>query len=390
MEAAALLPEAEQLAGLGAASEHAAAEGEAQAEAMAALCAALGAEADAARREELGREGFKRVLTATQSTAAATAAVRAAFEAAADRSATGGRGAQVVAVWEVTKRLEGAITSSTALFSAFARGVGELGERRPKAAQALNTDHLRKVVLEAVGARRAAKEFLVAVLLGTPAPPTAEAASLAVRPAGAMGQGIFATAPLPCGQVVGEYRGEPLDALGMARRYPGSVDAGRQQGGASAYYNHGDSCDYVLRVSANLWIDAVSTDTAVTNHTRYVNHGDGDDANCAMFGEDEGGKPEGAGGRVGRMVLFTLRPIAAGEQLLFDYGPGYWEGRQAPALPDAEAQPQPAQQEPTPEPEPELGPQPEPEPELERKPEPEPEPEERAADDWDAAMEELD
>ena len=72
------------------------------------------------------------------------------------------------------------------------------------------------------------------------------------------------------------------------------------------------------------------------------------------------------------MVLFTLRPIAAGEQLLFDYGPGYWEGRQAPALPDAETQPQREQQEPASE------------------PEPEPEPEERPADDWDAAMEELD
>jgi hypothetical protein len=39
---------------------------------------------------------------------------------------------------------------------------------------------------------------------------------------------------------------------------------------------------------------------------------------------------------VPKAVIFTLRQVSAGEQLFFDYGPKYWEGRRAgPSSPEA-------------------------------------------------------
>jgi hypothetical protein len=35
-----------------------------------------------------------------------------------------------------------------------------------------------------------------------------------------------------------------------------------------------------------------------------------------------------------KAVIFTLRQVSVGEQLLFDYGPKYWEGRAGPSSPE--------------------------------------------------------
>ena len=41
-------------------------------------------------------------------------------------------------------------------------------------------------------------------------------------------------------------------------------------------------------------------------------------------------------GQAPKAVIFTLRQVSAGEQLFFDYGPKYWEGRRAgPSSPEA-------------------------------------------------------
>ena len=180
------------------------------------------------------------------------------------------------------------------------------------------------------------------LLLSAPAPATAEAAGLAIMDADDMGRGLFASGVIEPGCVVGEYRGEALDAAGLATKYPGS-----------------EGSDYLMKVSADRWIDAASEDPAVTNHTRFINHAEGSAVNCAVYGDDEGKM----------MVLFTLRRICEGEQLFFDYGPAYWLGR-APAVPAAAAA--------AAAPPPDAGPQPE--------PEPEPEPEAGAA----AGLEEAD
>ena len=41
-----------------------------------------------------------------------------------------------------------------------------------------------------------------------------------------------------------------------------------------------------------------------------------------------------------KTVIFTLREVGSGEQLFFDYGPKYWEGRRAgPSSPESAREP---------------------------------------------------
>ena len=40
----------------------------------------------------------------------------------------------------------------------------------------------------------------------------------------------------------------------------------------------------VMQVAEDVWVDAVSTDQALTNHTRYLNHAEGAASNCVVFG----------------------------------------------------------------------------------------------------------
>lgn len=306
----------------GAVSEHASSDASSQADACALLCASIMVEKAAAKREELGREGYRQVLGLAQSLEQAVTSIRSAFEAASDRgrqraaagssSGTGAvqaiGGGEVIAVWEAAKDLEEAITIGATVFNAFVSGINALGPKvRPKVARVLNTQHLRELVSQGIATRTAAKQFLTAVLLETAAAPaTAEATGLVISDTDSMGRGLFASAVVDPGCVVGEYRGHVLDAAGLAAKYPAG----------------GEGSDYLMKVSADRWIDAASEDPAVTNHTRFINHAEGSAVNCAVYGDDEGE----------RMVLFTLREISEGEQLFFDYGPAYWEGR-APAVP---------------------------------------------------------
>ena len=209
----------------GAVREHADVDASEQVEAMQLLCANIATEPDSSRRDDLGRDGYRRVLGLVQRLQQANVGVRSALEAAADRSTGGQRGMQVVEVWQAARALEMAVTIGTAVFGAFANGITELEPKlRPRAARALNTAHLRELVAQSVGARAAAKQFLSAVLLQVPAPDSVAAARVAVKSAGVMGQGLFATVGLAPGTIVGEYRGEVLDALALDARYPARTD----------------------------------------------------------------------------------------------------------------------------------------------------------------------
>lgn len=213
-------------ASLGAAvSEHAKADAGEQVQALELLCAAIAVEPDPSRRDHLGREGLRYVLELVQRLEKANLDVRSSLETAADRRAAVQRGPQVVGVWEATRNLETAVTVGTAVFSAFASGITELGpELRPRAARALNTQHLRELVAHGVAARVAAKQFLSAVLLQNVAPVSAAAVGVAVKSAGVMGQGLFATVDLVAGTVVGEYKGEVMDVAAFESRYPDRSD----------------------------------------------------------------------------------------------------------------------------------------------------------------------
>ena len=229
----------------GAAKEHADADADEQVQAMNLLCATIAVEADLSRRDDLGRDGYRRVLGLVQRIEQANVGVRSALQAAGDRSAAGQHGTQVVGVWEAARNLEMAVTVGTAVFTAFTNGITKLGpDLRPRAARALNTHHLRELVAQGIRARAAAKQFLSAVLLQTPAPLSAAAIGVAVQPAGTMGQGLFATADLAPGTVVGEYRGEVLDALALHARYPARAE-----------------CDYVRCDHPSLWLPSCSRHT---------------------------------------------------------------------------------------------------------------------------------
>jgi hypothetical protein len=209
----------------GAAREHADADASEQAQAMQLLCADIATEPDPSRRDELGRDGYRRVLGLVQRIEQANVGVRSALEAAADRTGAGQRGVHVVGVWEAARSLEMAVTVGTAVFGAFATGITELQPKlRPRAARALNTGHLRELVAQGVGARTAAKQFLSAVLLQVPPPSSVAAAGVVVQSAGVMGQGLFAMVGLAPGTVVGEYKGEVLDALALDARYSTRTD----------------------------------------------------------------------------------------------------------------------------------------------------------------------
>lgn len=81
-----------------------------------------------------------------------------------------------------------------------------------------------------------------------------------------------------------------------------------------------DSPDYVWRVNDNHFIDARSPE--LSNWCRYVNHADEPWTNVAV-------RPAPLYILNGGVSLFALRDVARGEELLCDYGPSYWEGREA-------------------------------------------------------------
>ena len=81
-----------------------------------------------------------------------------------------------------------------------------------------------------------------------------------------------------------------------------------------------DSPDYVWRVNDNHFIDARSPE--LSNWCRYVNHADEPWTNVVV-------RPAPLYILGGGVSLFALRRIQRGEELLCDYGPSYWEGREA-------------------------------------------------------------
>lgn len=109
----------------------------------------------------------------------------------------------------------------------------------------------------------------------------------------AAGRGVFAAVDLPARRLLGVYRGVKLSAS--------EYDA--------AFASAERPPTYVLQVSPRVYVDAA--DPAARNWTALINdpRGTGATANVEFT----------AGGHIK-----TLRAIAAGEELLIDYGAAYW------------------------------------------------------------------
>ena len=198
------------------------------------------------------------------------------------------QGGPVADVFEAATRLQAGLATSAPAFGAAASR-----RRSPRRTTAETADgRLRSLVLKAVAARTAANSLLSEALLAQRAD---EADGLAVRRVPGMGRGLFATTPLESGRVVGDYTGTLLDAAGLASRYPDGPE----------------SADYLLRVAPGRWVDAAGSRCIC----RFVNHAQAPHANCALFGDEEQGLE---GGSAPRTVVFAIRDIEAGEQLLMD------------------------------------------------------------------------
>ena len=128
-----------------------------------------------------------------------------------------------------------------------------------------------------------------------------------VRPSGGnKGLGVFARTDLAAGALLGRYAGN----------YYADDEEYQQATGAGA-----TSGDYVIKMASGRLIDA--EDPSTSSWTRYINHSVRK-ANAAAYD---------LSGSLDILFLEATKPIAAGEEILFDYGAGYWDSRFLPLDP---------------------------------------------------------
>lgn len=127
-----------------------------------------------------------------------------------------------------------------------------------------------------------------------------------VRPAPGKGLGAYAATAVPAGALVCSYHGETLTLQQVRERY-GQGATGCNQ-----------TADYLFELrpasesQTGLYVDGANTD----HPSRFINHA-------------EAGNliPSPAREPYERIDFYSARPIAAGEELCFDYGVRYWAAR---------------------------------------------------------------
>lgn len=118
---------------------------------------------------------------------------------------------------------------------------------------------------------------------------------IAARRSPIHGNGVFALVDLPAGQDVIEYKGQRISHAEADRRYAGSTESGHT---------------FLFTLNEDWIVDA----NEGGNAARWINHSC--DPNCrAYIAEHASGDPERE-----RVMIETLRPIRAGEELTYDYG----------------------------------------------------------------------
>ncbi|HSV70085.1 MAG TPA: SET domain-containing protein-lysine N-methyltransferase [Methylibium sp.] len=115
--------------------------------------------------------------------------------------------------------------------------------------------------------------------------------AVAVRPSRIDGQGAFAAEAVPARRKIGEIRGESISVREARRRARGQARI------------------MIVEVSEKRAIDA----SASADPLRYTNHSCAPNAVLRI--------------RQGRVELYAMRDIAAGEEICADYGESHHEGR---------------------------------------------------------------
>lgn len=108
-----------------------------------------------------------------------------------------------------------------------------------------------------------------------------------VRPSPIQGLGVFATRPIPAGVRLIEYTGERLTPAEADARYPDGAEERHHT--------------FLFAIDDEVVIDAA----VGGNDARFINHSC--DPNCDAVIDD------------GRIWIETIRPVAAGEELAYDY-----------------------------------------------------------------------
>lgn len=109
------------------------------------------------------------------------------------------------------------------------------------------------------------------------------------------GSGVFAATDIPAGIRVVEYRGKRISHAEADEHYGGSADSGHT---------------FLFTLNEHYIIDA----NVDGNAARWINHSCTPNCQAAIV-EGRGGDPARD-----RVVIESLRPIAAGEELTYDYG----------------------------------------------------------------------
>jgi SET domain-containing protein len=109
------------------------------------------------------------------------------------------------------------------------------------------------------------------------------------------GNGVFATADLAAGVELIEYRGRLLTHAQADRLYAGNTDSGHT---------------FLFTLNDRYVVDA----NVGGNVARWINHGCAPNCVASIEESDDGDA------RRDRVLIETLRPIRAGEELTYDYG----------------------------------------------------------------------
>lgn len=131
------------------------------------------------------------------------------------------------------------------------------------------------------------------------------------------GMGAFATQSWAAGLVVGDYEGEMITKAQFGSRYGDDPMTPADEEWLKSRTERGVSVtgEYVVKVHDDLYVDAEDPD--MSSWCRFINHDARPNLALKVLPKGLDGKPR---------VWFTAkRSVAEGEELCFDYGPGFWD-----------------------------------------------------------------
>eukprot|EP00964_Phaeocystis_antarctica_P160839 scaffold132741_cov57-Phaeocystis_antarctica.AAC.1 len=131
------------------------------------------------------------------------------------------------------------------------------------------------------------------------------------------GLGAFATQPWNAGLVVGDYEGEMITMAQFESRYGDDPMTPDDEEWLKSRTERGVSVtgEYIVKVHDDLYVDAEDTDAS--SWCRFINHDARPNLALKVLPKGIGGKP--------RVWFVAKRGVSPGDELCFDYGPGFWD-----------------------------------------------------------------